>query len=224
MAVAVKCPKCSKPLPIHLKHVTWTIKCRHCSHQFIPVEDAGIPCPECGVLTIMLREDAFKELTCLDCGHNFRGRGFYFPRRLILIILALLIAFILLAVIVPGLIERPNYANEASAISALRTLSSAEELFNCRFGRYATLGQLAGTGMIDPVLARATSPWSTKSGYYFTLTVGGNGWSCLAMPAEPGKTGTRSFFIDTSGVIYFAPCKSENDLPAGPGNGSPLGG
>jgi len=219
MKIKVKCPECSKELSISINHVTWTVKCRQCSRQFIPVEDAGLPCPQCGNMTIMLREDAFKELTCLDCGYVFRRKSIW--RRsyyalpiaigagaLILLISLLLVSYAL---------RRQYEANEASAIAVLRTISSAQELFNVRYGRYApTLAALANVSMLDPVTANATFRQRPKAGYYFILNITPTGWECVAMPAQPGRTGTRSFYIHQDGVIYHAPCMSEDDPPASP--------
>jgi ribosomal protein S27E len=227
MKVRVKCPKCGKELSIGLEHITWTIKCRKCSTRFIPVEDSGLVCPRCGEMTSMLREDAFKELTCLDCGYDFTKPSYRLRMHWkVTVPVAAAVALIVFICLSwswwgpPG--NSRTRANEASAISALRTLSSCQALHVTRYGNYATMSQLAGLGFIDPSLARATSPFGAKSGYYFTITVSQNGWDCTAMPAKPGETGCRSFYIATDGVIYHAPCLSENDPPA-PAGRTPLG-
>lgn len=227
MATKVKCPECQKEFSISMDHVTWTIKCRHCARQFIPVEDAGLPCPQCGNMTIMLREDAFKELTCLDCGYVFRRksiwrRGYYaLPVSIGIAALILLISLFS----INHILHRHRNANEAMAISVLRTLSSAQELFNTRYGRYASnLAALGNANMIDQVLAGAIMPQRAKSGYFFLFKSTQTGWQCAAMPAEPGKTGSRSFYIRQDGVVYHTPCNSEDDPPASPTYiGEPVG-
>jgi len=62
------------------------------------------------------------------------------------------------------------------------------------------------------------------NGYKFKLAVGENreNWSCVAVPVEPGVTGTRTFYVDQLAVIRFKPCTNKSDRPAGP-NSPPLG-
>ena len=110
-------------------------------------------------------------------------------------------------------------ANEASAISALRTLSSAEELYNTRWGNYATLADLAAKRLIDASLASGK-----KSGYVYKVEVTGpNDWHATARPEKPGQTGERSFYIGADGVIYYKECKKDSDTSCTPGSGKPLG-
>ncbi len=106
--------------------------------------------------------------------------------------------------------RRPG--NESAAIGALRTISTAQCLFRegdkDRNGKidYATqLSQLAapGVGLIDQVLGSGT-----KQGYIFTMNdvpIANPDfeWNCRASPEVPGRTGTRYFFIDQTGVIRF---------------------
>jgi predicted RNA-binding Zn-ribbon protein involved in translation (DUF1610 family) len=225
--------------------MTRRLECSACKHRFVPLEDAGVSCPECGEITMMMLRDAGSGVTCLACGYVFREQS---PLRRLYFLVPVVggfgVGLIVIILILLGLLStgggRPGCyffdtrrpANEASAISVLRTLSSAQELYCTRYGYYATLPQLANANMIDTVLANATTPQRAKYGYYFQLTlvfkaagvsVTQTGWQCTALPAEPGVTGTRSFFIDETGVIYFAPCESSSDPPASPGTGTPLG-
>jgi hypothetical protein len=110
-------------------------------------------------------------------------------------------------------------ANEASAISALRTLSSAQELYNTRYGNYATLNDLGTKKYIDASLASGN-----KSGYIYKVEVTGpNDWRCTARPEKPGQTGERSFYIGADGVIYYKECKKDSDTTCTPGSGKVLG-
>ena len=110
-------------------------------------------------------------------------------------------------------------ANEASAISALRTLSSAQELYNTRYAAYATFKDLAAKRYIDPVLASGK-----KNGFVFKIELPGPGkWRCTARPEKPGQTGERSFYIGEDGVIYYKECKKDSDTSCTPGSGKPLG-
>jgi hypothetical protein len=40
-----------------------------------------------------------------------------------------------------------------------------------------------------------------KYGYKFEVTTSAHGFEAVAVPAEYGKSGKRSFFIDQSGVV-----------------------
>jgi len=106
------------------------------------------------------------------------------------------------------LLQGKKESNEACAIAALRTMSSAEELYFNRYKTYATLSQLAATGvdMIDGITAAAIDPQHEKGGYYYILTVGHDGktWCCIARPAAWGKTGQRNFWVFADGAIYYS--------------------
>lgn len=87
-------------------------------------------------------------------------------------------------------------ANEASAVANLRTLSSAQELYNARHGRYAeTLDELIKEQYIDSSLQ------GEKSGYTFELiTVTKDEWYAIATPSD---WSSRHFYIDQAGAIRY---------------------
>jgi hypothetical protein len=106
-----------------------------------------------------------------------------------------------------------NPANEASAVSGIRTLNTAEITYAASFpghGFTCTLSDLGGMGggsgatehqamLIDPRLASGK-----KNGYVFALS-GCDGtpasrYSITAVPADP-SSGTRAFCSDESAVI-----------------------
>lgn len=103
--------------------------------------------------------------------------------------------------------EARQGSNEAAAIGALRTITTAQALFRegdkDRDGIYnyaASLDVLGRANLIDVVLRTGR-----KQGYVFRIVTGdGFKWSADAVPETPGKTGNRSFFVDESGVIRFA--------------------
>jgi prepilin-type N-terminal cleavage/methylation domain-containing protein len=130
-------------------------------------------------------------------------RGFTLIELMIVIAIIAIIA----SIAIPNLLRARKSANEASAISSLRTLVSSQAMFlsedadgNGEYDFAPSLAALLAVGLIDDVLASGV-----KSGYRFamvpdtsppTLT-----WSATAEPVEPRVTGTRSFFVDESGVI-----------------------
>ncbi len=122
----------------------------------------------------------------------------------------------------PELLERlrhsSSFANEASAVGALRTYNTA---FITYAGTYPEVGfppnldvlgyEGPGTevssnhsGLVDSSLS--TPPYE-RSGYRFTYRPGGGSpleeYTLVARPIEFGATGKRSFFTDQSGVIRY---------------------
>ncbi|MCX7909997.1 MAG: hypothetical protein N2505_00225 [Endomicrobia bacterium] len=122
-------------------------------------------------------------------------------------------------------------ANEASAISSLRTLTSAQATYQSTVGggSYASgLVDLQNAGLIDSVLGGGS-----KSGYNFSGgAVNANErhyYTHTAVPQVHGTglsgTGTRSFATLESGVIYFnntANAPTVNATTRVVTNGSPL--
>jgi hypothetical protein len=95
--------------------------------------------------------------------------------------------------------------NEASAVSSILLISKAEREFTTRAdrGRYGALHELAESGLIDQELAGGT-----EKGYRFWLKLKANGgFEAFAVPVKYGSvfgTGTRSFYLDESGVLRQA--------------------
>ena len=105
--------------------------------------------------------------------------------------------------------EARALGNEAAAIGALKTINTAQTLF--REGDkeqdgvfdYATLAELSAAQLVDGVLGSGT-----KQGYKFATEPGKKApeflWAATASPLEPGKTGSRWFFTNQAGVIYYS--------------------
>jgi len=138
------------------------------------------------------------------------AHGFSLIELLIVVAVILVIA----AIAIPNFIRSKERANEASAVSNVRTVSTAEVVYSTTYGiGYSTaLASLGGNnvtvdqndaGLIDSVLASGT-----KSGYTFTYSVlatdvNGDvlGFSVNADPVLPGQTGDQHYYSDESDII-----------------------
>jgi prepilin-type N-terminal cleavage/methylation domain-containing protein len=136
---------------------------------------------------------------------------------LIELILVVAIIGVLAAIAVPNLLSSKRAANEASAIGALRIISSAEATYRVTAGagNYGDLAALSNQGLIDQAVGAATitGPGTPKSGYLFSAaTVAGVGVPAFDAISQPSlhtsanmlfATGSRSFYVNEGGVMYF---------------------
>ena len=118
---------------------------------------------------------------------------------------------IISAIAIPNLITSKRSANEASAISTLRLLYSAQATYRATAGSgsFGDFASLQTAGLIDSVVA--ASDTTAKSGYLFTNgQVSGPSFPAFDASAEPSvysgawATGTRSYFVNETGVLYSA--------------------
>jgi type IV pilus assembly protein PilA len=148
-------------------------------------------------------------------------RGFSLIELLIVVAIILIIA----AIAVPSLLRSRMDANQASAVSNLRTISTAAVSYWVTYsnGYPPTLATLGGPGpgatcnqavLIDDTIAAAPSQ---KSGYQFSYTgdqgavttvppgcaAGFNGYLATAAPVVVGLTGNISYCNNEPGVIHY---------------------
>lgn len=110
----------------------------------------------------------------------------------------LMLPFILIAAIaIPNLLKSRMAANEASAVSSIRTIATASLTYQAEKAIYPpTLDELRQGNMIDPALASGI-----KYGYRFTYTSTGDHFFVVAVPVKPGSTGDRNFCAGDDAVV-----------------------
>ncbi len=119
---------------------------------------------------------------------------------LIELMIVVAIIAIIAAIAIPSLLNARKAGNEASAISSMRTLTTVNEQYRTRYGRFSSsLANLQATKYIDSVLGQGT-----KSGYEFTYAAGTTTWDCEADPTVLGTDGDRYFYVDQTGIIRFS--------------------
>jgi type IV pilus assembly protein PilA len=136
--------------------------------------------------------------------------GFSLIELLIVVAIILIIA----AIAIPNLLRSKMAANEASAVTTLRTLNTSAVAYSTTYGAYPT--NLANLGpastpsstsadLVDSVLGQDPA---TKSGYTFVWVGTGtpiSSYTLTATPVTQGTSGQRGFFTNQSGVIRADP-------------------
>ena len=125
---------------------------------------------------------------------------------LVEIMIVVAIIALLAAIAIPNLLRARHNANEAAAISTVKTLATAMESFRAAQtppSYPATFGALstANPPYVDATLTGATTSNNTRQGYWYAYTSGVNTYGVVASPAQVNVTGTRVFFVNESGVI-----------------------
>lgn len=150
-----------------------------------------------------------------------KPNGFSLIELLIVVAIILIIA----AIAIPNLLRARILANEASAVTSVHAVNTAEITYTTIFptvGYAATLASLGpGGGCNAPANAciiDATLASGTKSGYVFTYAqvAGGPpapGYTINVDPITRGITGQRSFYSDEMNATHYNPA-----AVAGPGD------
>jgi type IV pilus assembly protein PilA len=157
--------------------------------------------------------------TRIHITHRRKDAGFSLIELLIVVAVILVVA----AIAIPSLTHAKMAANEAAAVSALRTLATEEVNYDAAYssGFSMTLANLgppppgnaadpSTAGLVDVELASGI-----RGGYHFIYTPidpSGSGrpggYEVNANPISPGITGQWYFYVDQSNVIrqnYGAP-------------------
>ncbi len=144
---------------------------------------------------------------------RFPDKGF----SLVELLIVLLIIGIIAQMAIPHLMQSKLAANEASAITTVRSVLNAETLYvtTAGAGKYGTMANLVSGMLVDSVVGS-----STKDGYVFSISLGAanTSFSLGARPMGYLTSGIRSFYADETAVIRYTTADS-----AANSGSSPLG-
>jgi len=142
-----------------------------------------------------------------------KQKGFSLIELLIVVAIILIIA----AIAIPNLLRARMAANESSAVGSIRTVNTAEVMFNSTYpatGFANTLAALGGTAPCTPLVTNACLIDSVlsagiKSGYSFAAPGDGKtpdvSYSVGGSPVTPNQTGIRSFCSFEDAVVRADP-------------------
>jgi type IV pilus assembly protein PilA len=142
------------------------------------------------------------------------------------LVAASVVLLALAAFLAPRFVDKNIFANEASALSAVHSIHSAQ----LRYAQsYPTLGFADDVAKLGPPLSGAPSPAKAnvldfprecarqpcaRSGYNFMIDQTGgapiNTFRIIAVPIAPGRTGNRGFCSSEPGVITADPAGGTN--------------
>ena len=132
---------------------------------------------------------------------------------LIELLIVVAIIGIIAAIAIPNLLASRRAANEGSAIATMRVIFSSEATYQATAGagEYGDLADLSTQGLVDSVVANSGT--TAKSGYAFVATnitapsvptFDASSTPAIHTSGNPVTgTGTRSFYTNESGIMYF---------------------
>ncbi|MBI4465443.1 MAG: type II secretion system protein [Acidobacteria bacterium] len=152
-----------------------------------------------------------------------RENGFSLIELLIVVGIMLIVS----AIAIPNFLRSRVSANEASAASSLKIISTTNVVYHALYnvgyaGSLAHLGPPSGgcatlssicAGLLDPLLSGVSPATATpaKSGYRFTYYPAESSptpvnpntkWSAVAVPLNPGSSGHSTYCIDYTNTMW----------------------
>jgi len=141
-------------------------------------------------------------------------RGFSLLELLIVVAIILIIA----TIAIPSLLRSRQSANEASAVSNIRTVNIEEANYSLSTGgNFGTMSELVNAGMLD---ARFNG---SISGYSLTITVSGPDYTVFGTPTSL-NSGRYGYYSTPDSVIRYQTSTSATCIPCFPAglSGSPV--
>jgi type IV pilus assembly protein PilA len=143
---------------------------------------------------------------------------------LVELLIVMSVILIIMAIAIPGMQKAVIKANETSAVSSVRMLTTMENEYSSNYPQHGfacsltALGGKAGSGAPTPESAQLINEdlaSGSKSGYTFTITGCNkqtinnvdqyNSYQINAVPNSVGHTGNRGFCSDENGQIHYDP-------------------
>ncbi len=125
---------------------------------------------------------------------------------LVEIMIVVAIIGLLAAIAIPNLLRARLNANESAAKGSLRTLSTAMESYRAAQATPAYPTALSDlSGATPPYIDSVLGVVKQKQGYTFidpSTGSGGNTYYITAVPVTANVTGSNSFCVDHTGVLY----------------------
>ena len=130
---------------------------------------------------------------------SYNRKGF----TLVEIMIVVAIIALLAAIAIPNLLRARHNANEAGAIGAMRTFSTALESFRAAQTPPAyPLNVALLSAAVPPYVPPSLTGAAGRQGYTYTYArTSVNTFTLSGSPQVAGTTGTRSFFVDQTGVL-----------------------
>jgi type IV pilus assembly protein PilA len=136
-------------------------------------------------------------------------KGFSLVELLVVVIIIAIIA----AIAIPNLLSSRRVANEAAAVSSLRTVHSAQATYQALntpvYGSLADLGPSGGK-LIDGALAAGTKD---NYGFVVHLSTTKDAYCAVATPSS-AASGVKVFGVDGSGSISVTDQADATNIPA----------
>jgi prepilin-type N-terminal cleavage/methylation domain-containing protein len=143
-----------------------------------------------------------------------RERGFSLLELLIVVGIILIIA----TIAIPSFLRSRQAANEASAVSNIRTVNIEEANYSVAMGgNFGTIADLVSTGMLDSQFN------GSVSGYFFTVSASGPDYTVSGTPSSLND-GRYGYYSTPDGVIRYHTTTSSICYPCFPPglSGSPV--